>query len=132
MNEIIDTICEPTGKFVAYPTLNSPGKVFHAHSGGQIDPFRNHICSDHCCKGYPVQSCENMCGVITVVMSAVSALCPTIWKEIGLTGKIWEKVGVKLLKNLTEKSDNFSTLATSNIRLLLFLVKKINKRNWFN
>ena len=28
--------------------------------------------------------------------------------------------GVKLLRNLTEKSINFSTLAASNIRLLIF------------
>ena len=42
-----------------------------------------------------------------------------ILKKIGVTGKIWEKAGVKLLRDLTEKSVNFSTLATSNIRLLL-------------
>ena len=40
-------------------------------------------------------------------------------KNFGVTGKIWEKAGVKLLRNLTEKSVNFSTLATSNIKLLL-------------
>ena len=43
-----------------------------------------------------------------------------IVKKIGITRKIWEKVEVKLLRDLTEKSVNFSTLATSNIRLLLF------------
>ena len=37
----------------------------------------------------------------------------------GVTGKVWEKAGVKRLRDLTEKSVNFSTLATSNIRLLL-------------
>ena len=37
----------------------------------------------------------------------------------GVIGKIWDKAGVKLLKDLTEESVNFSTLATSNIRLLL-------------
>ena len=42
-----------------------------------------------------------------------------ILKKIGVTGKIWEKAGVKLLRGLTEKSVNFSTLATSNIRLSL-------------
>ena len=40
-------------------------------------------------------------------------------KKMGFTGKIWEKARVKLLKDLTEKSVNFSTLATLNIRLLL-------------
>ena len=43
-----------------------------------------------------------------------------ILKKIGVTGKIWEKAGVKLLRDLTEQSVSFSTLATSNIRLLLF------------
>ena len=42
-----------------------------------------------------------------------------ILKKAGVTGKIWEKAGVKLLRDLTEESVNFSTLATSNIRLLL-------------
>ena len=42
-----------------------------------------------------------------------------ILKKFGVTGKIWEKAGVKLLRDLTEKSVNFSILATSNIRLLL-------------
>ena len=41
-------------------------------------------------------------------------------KRIGVTGKIWEKAGVKLLKDVTKKSVNFTTLATSNIRLLQF------------
>ena len=40
-------------------------------------------------------------------------------KRIGVTGKICEKARVKLIKDLTEKSVNFSTLATFNIRLLL-------------
>ena len=34
-------------------------------------------------------------------------------KKNGVTRKIWEKVGVKVLRGLTEKSVNFSTLATS-------------------
>ena len=42
-----------------------------------------------------------------------------ILKKIGVTRKIWEKAGVKLLRDLTEKSVNFGPLATSNIRLLL-------------
>ena len=50
------------------------------------------------------------------------ALVPVvkILKKNGVTGKIWEEVGVKLLRDLTEEKVNFSTLATSNIRLLLF------------
>ena len=45
--------------------------------------------------------------------------CQNLEKKIGVTGKIWEKAGVKLLRDLTEKYVNFSTLATSNIRLSL-------------
>ena len=43
-----------------------------------------------------------------------------ILKKIGVTGKFWEKAGVKLLKDLTEKSVNFSTLVTSNVKFSLF------------
>ena len=45
--------------------------------------------------------------------------CSQNLENIGVTGKIWEKAGVRFLSDLTEKSVNFSTLATSNIRLLL-------------
>ena len=41
-----------------------------------------------------------------------------ILKKIGVIEKIWETARVKLLRDLTEKSVNFSTLATSNISLL--------------
>ena len=50
--------------------------------------------------------------------ASLSTCCQNL-KKIGVTGKIWEKAGVKLLRDLTEKSVIFSTLATSNIRLLL-------------
>ena len=42
-----------------------------------------------------------------------------ILKKIGVTGKVREKAGVELLRDLTKKSVHFSTLATFNIRLLL-------------
>ena len=53
--------------------------------------------------------------------ASLSTCCQNLEKKIGVTGKIWEKAGVKFLRDLTEKSVNFSirTLATSNIRLLL-------------
>ena len=40
--------------------------------------------------------------------------------SIGVTGKICEKARVRLLRDVNEKSANFGTLATSNIRVLLF------------
>ena len=43
-----------------------------------------------------------------------------ILKKLGSLGKYGRKRGVKLLRDLTEKSVSFSTLPTSNIRLLLF------------
>ena len=58
----------------------------------------------------------------------LSTCCQNL-EKIGVTRKIWEKAGVKLLRDLTKRSVSFSTLATSDIRLLLFLVKRINKRN---
>ena len=42
-----------------------------------------------------------------------------IFKKKWVTGKICEKVGVTLLRDLKDKIVNFSTLVTSNIRLLL-------------
>ena len=54
-------------------------------------------------------------GIIPPLIPVVKIL-----KKNGVTEKIWEKVGVKLLRDLTEKSINFSTLAASNIRLLIF------------
>ena len=41
-------------------------------------------------------------------------------KKLGVTGKIWEKAGVKVLKDLTEKSINFSALATSSRAFAIF------------
>ena len=51
--------------------------------------------------------------------ASLSTCCQNLEKKIGVTGKIWEKSGVKLLRDLAEKSVNFSTLAISSIRLLL-------------
>ena len=42
------------------------------------------------------------------------------WKKIGVTGKIWEKACVKVLRDLTEKSVKFSALGTSDNHLSLF------------
>ena len=52
--------------------------------------------------------------------ASLSTCCQNLEKKIGVTGNIWEKAGVKLFRDLTEESVNFSTLATSNIKLLLF------------
>ena len=51
--------------------------------------------------------------------ASLNTCCQNPEKKLGVTGRIWEKAGVKLLRDLTEKSVDFSTLATSNIRLLL-------------
>ena len=52
-----------------------------------------------------------------------------ILKQIGVTGKILEGTGVKVLRDLTEKSANFSALATSNIKLSPCFGKLISKEN---
>ena len=52
--------------------------------------------------------------------TAFSTCCQNLEKEIGVTEKISKKVGVKLLRDLTEKSINFSILAACNIKLLIF------------
>ena len=47
--------------------------------------------------------------------------CSQNLEKIWVTGKIWEKAELKMLRDLTDKSVSFSTLVTSNIRLSLFL-----------
>ena len=37
--QMIDTVCDQTGKFVSYPMQGAPAKVHHAHSRGQINPL---------------------------------------------------------------------------------------------
>ena len=55
--------------------------------------------------------------------ASLSICCQNL-EKIGFTEKFWEVLGVKLLRDLTEKSVNFSTLATSNNRLLLFFLEE--------
>ena len=49
----------------------------------------------------------------------------------GVTGKIWKKAGVKLLRDLTEKSVNFSGFnwQITTLGFCYFLVKRINEQN---
>ena len=46
---------------------------------------------------------------LSQIFSQIPPLVPVvkILKKIGITGKIWEKAGVKLLRNLTEKKCQF-------------------------
>ena len=63
--------------------------------------------------------------------ASLSTCCQNLETKLGSPGKFGRKRGVKLLRDLTEKSVNFGTLATSNIRLLLVFGEEdqINKRN---
>ena len=54
---------------------------------------------------------------------SLNTCCYNLDKKIGVTGNISEKVGANVLRDLTEESVNFSTLAISNVKPLLFLVK---------
>ena len=51
--------------------------------------------------------------------TALSTCCQNLEKNWGYRENLGEG-GVKLLRDLAEKSINFSTLAASNIRLLIF------------
>ena len=46
-------------------------------------------------------------------IASLSTCCHNLEKEIGVTRKIWEKAGVKLLRDLTEKSLVLWQLSTS-------------------
>ena len=63
------------------------------------------------------------------VMLPLVSVAKILKKRIGVTGKVWEKARVKLLRDLTEKSVNLSILATFNIRLLLVFGEQVKKRN---
>ena len=79
--QMIDTVCDQTGRFVSYPMQGAPAKVHHAHSRGQINSSGDHVCSNKCFQQYPVQTCGNICGIIAVTMSAVAALKPKVWSS---------------------------------------------------
>ena len=46
-----------------------------------------------------------------------------ILKKNLVTRKMWKKAGFKVLRDLIEKSVNFGTLASSDIRPLLFFIE---------
>ena len=50
--QMIDTVCDQTGKFVSYPMQGAPAKVHHAHSRGQINSSDDHVCSNKCFQQY--------------------------------------------------------------------------------
>ena len=54
------------------------------------------------------------------IMHPLVPVVKILKKNIGVIGKIWEKAGIEVLRDLTEKIVNFSILATSNIKLSLF------------
>ena len=51
--------------------------------------------------------------------ASLSTCCQNLEKKLRSPEKFGRKRGSNFLRDLTEKSVNFSTLATSNIRLLL-------------
>ena len=54
------------------------------------------------------------------VMHPLDLLSKSCKKKLGSQEKFGRKRGSKFYRDLKEKSANFSTLATSNIKLLLF------------
>ena len=40
-----------------------------------------HRCTESCFKNIPLQSCGNICGIIVVVMGAISCLSHTLWRS---------------------------------------------------
>ena len=76
---IIDTVCELTEKFVAFPMK---GRVFHAHTEGHINSSGFHECTISCFVYYTRQLCFNICGIVAAVMSAIALLSPSLWDVV--------------------------------------------------
>lgn len=51
--------------------------IAHKPEGNQRG---SHQCTNGCFKNVPLQSCGSVCGVIVVVMEAISSLYPTLWR----------------------------------------------------
>lgn len=51
--------------------------IAHKPEGNQ---HGSHQCTNGCFKNVPLQSCGSVCGVIVVVMGAISSLYPTLWR----------------------------------------------------
>lgn len=51
--------------------------IAHKPEGNQRG---SHQCTNGCFKNVPLQSCGSVCGVIVVVMGAISSLYPTLWR----------------------------------------------------
>ena len=58
--------------------LNDP-LVQLLHDPNLKDGNGNHVCIDMKCKNYPLQKCFNVCGVITIMMTAITCLSPEIY-----------------------------------------------------
>lgn len=64
-----------------FPIFRKPAyRQFIAHKPeGNGSGF--HRCTESCFKNIPLQSCGNICGIIVVVMRAISCLSPTLWRS---------------------------------------------------
>ena len=60
-----------------------------------------HQGTESCFKNIPLQSCSNICGVIVVVMAAISCLNPTLWRSGFLDTKSSLPKEISWVKNPT-------------------------------
>ena len=63
-----------------FPVFRKPAQgrfIAHKPEGNQRG---SHQCTNGCFKNVPLQSCGSVCGVIVVVMGAISSLYPTLWR----------------------------------------------------
>ena len=63
-----------------FPVFRRPAQgrfIAHKPEGNQRG---SHQCTNGCFKNVPLQSCGSVCGVIVVVMGAISSLYPTLWR----------------------------------------------------
>ena len=110
---IIDTVCELTGKFVAFPTK---GRVFHAHTEGHINSSGFYECTSGSFVYYSRQLCFNICGTVAAVMSAIALLLPSLLDVVLKARRHMEQLNAFLwLSEPTRHSSFFKEISPRNL-----------------
>ena len=103
------------GKASHLDSLNEPEKVELTHENTSIC-HRHQEFTALC-----LRTTVPLCCYGHTSLRSESACCRNLEKKLGVTKKIREREGVKILKGLTEKSVIFTALATFHCQFSLFL-----------
>ena len=69
-----------------YREKDVPRKPFQGFTFCHIpSKTSSHVCSSRCLPNFPLQTCGNVCGIITIVLAAIAAKAPVLWKQVLLS-----------------------------------------------